>query len=238
MISELLKNSLPKYEMVLPTSKKTLKFRPMTVKEEKILLLAQQSMSVNLMANAMVQILKNCVDGLEKPEQLTMADAEKAFLMIRSKSMGEMANFVIKCPETKEPIPIQLNLENFEFENRKEENGKIKLSDDMLVVLKQPNLEYFLNYEEDSPDELKNLFKNCFLELQTPTNVYKKTELSMNDISEFYDYMTSKQLNLISEYMNTVPRFRKKIEYTTKDGIKREFILFGIDSFFAYASAT
>lgn len=238
MISEFLKNTLPIYDVTLPISKKKLKFRPMTVKEEKLLLLAQQSLSIPQIAQSMVQILRNCYENLKNPEKLAIADAEKAFLMLRCKSIGEEASFIIKCPFTGEPINTNINLENFIFEGLREDSAKIKLSDDMMIVLKEPTLEYFLNYDESNSDELKNLFKNCFVELQTQSNVYTINEIPEKELDEFYDYLTSKQLKLISEYMNNIPRFKKKITYKTKDNVSREFTLLGIDSFFGYASVT
>lgn len=237
MISDFLKDNLPSYEVTLPISKKKLKFRPMTVREEKLLLLAQQSMSISQIAKSMVQVLRNCYEDLKTPEQLAIADAEKAFLVLRCKSIGEIVNFMLKCPVTGEPVNANMNLENFTFEGLREASGKIKLLDNMVVVLKEPTLEYFMNYDESDKDELKNLFKNCFVELQTQSNVYTKNEISEKELDDFYEYLTPKQLKLISEYMNGIPRFKKKITYTTKDGVSREFTLLGIDSFFGYASA-
>jgi hypothetical protein len=238
MISDFLKNNLPSYETVLPISKKKLRFRPMTVKEEKLLLVAQQSMSVPHIAQSMIQILKNCYEDLKNPEELAIADAEKAFLMLRCKSIGEEASFIIKCPFTNEAINTNINLENFTFDGIRDEIGKIKLTDNMMIVLREPTLEYFLSYDESSGDDLRNLFKNSFVELQTESNTYTKNEVSEADLNDFYDYLTTKQLKLISEYMNNIPRFKKKIKYTTKDGINREFLILGIDSFFGYASVT
>jgi hypothetical protein len=238
VLSEFLKNNFPKYEVTLPVSKKKIKFRPMTVREEKMLLLAQQSMSIQQMAQSMAQIFKNCCDEMNKPEQMPMVDAEMLFIAIRSKSMGEIVNFIIKCPETGEAINIKMDLDQFELKGDISNDGKIKLSDEIVLKLKQPTLSYFLNYDEKSDDELRGLFKSCFIELQTPQNIYRKEEVKESDLDEFYDYLTNKQITLISDFMNKVPRFKKTIPYTGKDGIKRQFVLFGIDSFFGYASAT
>ena len=224
--------------MTLPITKKKHKFRPMTVKEEKILLLAQRSESLREMASAMVQIIKNCYEDLKTPEKLSIADAEKAFLALRGKSMGEESTFTIRCPETGEVINIKVNLETFDIEKKNIKDGKIKLTDEMLVVVTEPTMEYLLQNEKSESDEMRNLFKNCFVELQTADNVYVKDQLTEKDLDEFYDYMTPLQLKMFSDYIESIPRVKKTIKYHTKDGIDRQFSLFGIDSFFGYASAT
>jgi hypothetical protein len=235
MISEILKQSLPSYEVTLPVCKKKYKFRPMTVREEKILLMALKSESKEEMSMALIQIIKNCFENLKNPENLAIADAEKAFISIRSKSMGEETSFSIRCPETGEPVNLKVNLESFELEKKKQKSFEIRLSDDMLLVVREPTIEYMLSNEQDTE---KELFKNCFVELQTKNNTYSKTELSNSDIDEFYEYMTPKQIRNFMDFVDSIPRIRKKITYITSDGIQRSIDLFGIDSFFGYASAT
>lgn len=236
MIAQLLKESMPTYDVFLPVSKKKYKFRPMTVKEEKILLLAQQSRSVKEMGNSLIQILKNCFHGLENPENLPIADAEKAFLALRSKSVGEEVNFMLKCPETGEILNFKLNLEDFSLEHTNESVNKIKLTDDIISIMEYPTLKYLC--EDDNEDEIKKLFKNCFVELQTPENTINREEISDKDLEEFYDNMTVSQQEKFSKYIESIPRIKKTLNYTTKDGIDRTIDIFGIDSFFVFASAT
>jgi hypothetical protein len=74
--------------------------------------------------------------------------------------------------------------------------------------------------------------------LQTKDNSVKKNELTDEELSDFYDNMTSLQLNKFLDYLQTTPRLRKTITYKTKDGLERQLEIYGIDSFFAFASAT
>jgi hypothetical protein len=238
MITELLKKSFPSYEVQLPISGKKHKFRPMTVKEEKILLLAQKSNSGMEMAKAIAQILENCFEDIPNPEKMPIADVEKAFLYLRGKSIGEEASFTMICPETKEAIDMTLNLENFDLDKPKHRSNKIKLSDDMLLLLQEPTFEYLLQDEDPEGDEIRSIFKNCFLELQTSGNVFAKADISNEELLSFYDLMTSKQLDEFKKFVNSIPRMKKTINYTTKDGMERSVTLMGIESFFAFASAT
>lgn len=239
MITELLKKSLPSYETTLPISGKKLKFRPMTVKEEKILLLAQKSESGPEMANALVQVIKNCFDGMENAEQMPIADVEKAFLELRAKSIGEEVNFNVICPDTREAVTIKTDLQQFELDKPKNRSNKIKLSDDMVLLLKEPDFSCLLEDDGgDSENSMKSMFKNCFVELQTSGNVFCKNEITDEDIFGFYDLMTKKQLDEFEKFVNSIPRMKKTINYKTRDNEQKTLTIMGIESFFGYASAT
>jgi hypothetical protein len=234
MISELLKNSLPEYEVTLPVSNKKHKFRPMTVKEEKILLLAQDSKSLKEMARATVKILKNCYD-IKHPEKLSIADVEKAFLELRAKSMGEIVSFSIKTDTTKTPLSMDITKFELSFSSKKQH--EIKINEEMMLILKDPEFGYLCEIDENEPDLMKILFKYCFSELQTKTNVYKRDDVSDKDLEDFYEYMTSEQINKFYEFVKGIPRMKKLVEYVSADGEKKTFPMMGLDSFFVYASA-
>lgn len=235
MISELLKNSLPEYEITLPVSNKKHKYRPMTVKEEKILLLAQDSKSLKEMARATAKILKNCFD-IKNPEKLSIADAEMAFLELRAKSMGEKVNFSIKTDSGK--IPITLDITTFEVNDISNKSHKIKINEEMILMLKDPEFAYLCEIDEKESDIMKSLFKYCFVELQTKENVYKKDDVSDKDLSDFFDYMTTEQVNQFYDFVKKIPRMKKTIDYLDGSGEKKSITMMGIDSFFVYASAT
>ena len=54
------KIDVPIYELTLPLTKKTVRFRPFLVKEEKILLMAMESNENDTVILAVKQILNNC----------------------------------------------------------------------------------------------------------------------------------------------------------------------------------
>ena len=80
----------PTYELELPSSGQTIKYRPFLVKEEKVLVLAMESEDTKQITNAIKAVLKSCVQtkGV-KVETLPTFDIEFLFLNIRGKSVGE-----------------------------------------------------------------------------------------------------------------------------------------------------
>ena len=76
--------STPTYELTLPSSDRKIKFRPFSVKEEKILILAMESQDSKQIAQAVKDVLKKCIltRGI-KVEKLSTFDIEFLFLNIR-----------------------------------------------------------------------------------------------------------------------------------------------------------
>jgi len=236
MISELLKKSLPSYEVILPISKKKVKIRPMTVKEEKILLIAQSTKSSTEAARAIIQVVENCAD-IKAPEKLPIADVEKLFLEIRAKSIGENLSFVIKDDDQRK-VQISVNIEDFAVEGEISEKHSIAINDTMVLILKTPDFSSLSEVPYETDDILKTVFKNSFFELQTTDNTYGILDVQQDDLDNFYDYMTPEQLKEFQKFVDKIPRLKKTIEYDDSNGNKKTMTLMGIDCFFAYASAT
>ena len=84
--------SLPKlnnmtYELDLPSTGETLQFRPFLVKEQKALLIAQESEDDKLIEKTFAQIINDCVLDDIDPYSMPMFDIEYVFLKLRGKSV-------------------------------------------------------------------------------------------------------------------------------------------------------
>jgi hypothetical protein len=77
------------YELTLPSTGEILKYRPFLVKEQKELMIAQESEDDKLIESAFAQILNNCILEDIDPYKMPMFDIEYVFLRIRGKSVGE-----------------------------------------------------------------------------------------------------------------------------------------------------
>ena len=65
----------PTFELTIPSTQETVKYRPFLVKEEKILLMAQESGEPNVFIGAISQVLNNCVIDYDV-KNLTSFDTE------------------------------------------------------------------------------------------------------------------------------------------------------------------
>ena len=72
------------YTLTLPSTGKDIKYRPFLVKEQKILLMAQDSENSSEIVDAMSQLISDCTFGKIDPKTCPMFDAEYVFLKLRA----------------------------------------------------------------------------------------------------------------------------------------------------------
>ena len=131
------KQSSPKYKCVLPSDGREVEYRPFLVKEQKVLLLAQEQENDEAMFKAVQDLIGSVTDGEVKPQRLPVIDMEYLFLKIRSKSVGETANIRVtcndpKCDGTGEAV---VNLDDVEVVGEAPET-KIMINDEIGVELR------------------------------------------------------------------------------------------------------
>ena len=93
------KLGVPQYELSLPSTGKTVKYRPFLVKEEKVLLLAMESQEEKQVIDAVKNVLKSCVISRIKVDQLPSFDLEYLFLKIRAAAIGEVIEMTVTCTD-------------------------------------------------------------------------------------------------------------------------------------------
>jgi len=234
---DFLVSKVPKYETKLPSTNKKLKFRPFLVKEEKILLLAQEMDSSNEKLHAIAELIENCFDNIKGVKTLPLFDIEYLFLKLRAKSVGESVNSILICPETGEKIDININLDEIEVRKTKNHISSLKLRDDLLVELNYPSIkilenlnEEYLNFTDDK--KTYEVIAECIKKIETPNKTYAKDSLSKKEKIEFLNNLTKPQFDIILNFFLTSPKIEKKIEYQTSDGVDRTIMLSGLLDFF------
>jgi hypothetical protein len=88
----------PIYDLVLPLSKKEIRFRPFLVKEQKNLLMAMESNDKESVEKNVKQVLINCTVTEDVDiEKLPVVDVEYYFLNLRARSVGEVIENRYRC---------------------------------------------------------------------------------------------------------------------------------------------
>ena len=106
------KIATPSYELELPSTGKTITYRPFLVKEEKLLVIALESEDTKQITNAIKAVIRACVltKGI-KVEALPTFDIEYLFLNIRGKSVGEDLDVKLICPDdNKTEVNVNINI--------------------------------------------------------------------------------------------------------------------------------
>lgn len=218
----------PKYSVTLPVSKEKVEFRPFTVKEEKILLLAQEDNNVDSMVASVGQIISNCTFGKKNIDNINKIDAEFLFVKIRNKSMGEGVNIRAICKECKEKTPMTLNLEDVKVDDVVV-NNSINLVDDIWVTLRYPTIREAMQLDEKDGVTAIAIALESVIE---GDNVKNASDYTMEERIEFVESLTTSQLIEFKKFFDAFPKMYLDLNYTCKCGHENNIHIEGIENFF------
>jgi len=207
---------VPKYELIMPSSGDTVKYRPFLVREEKILLLAMESEDETQMINAVQDIIKNCLYGDINVASMPMFDIEFVFLQLRSKSKGEQVELTFECEKCKHSIPVKINLNDIKVVHTEGNNNKVSLTDDVGIVLKYPSIEIqkLLEISEDI-SEVETVFKtiiSCVDSIWDKDTVYSSKDHSEQELTDFLESLPDNCFVKLQKFFDTLPVLKHDIK--------------------------
>jgi hypothetical protein len=218
----------------LPSNNKKVKYRPFTVKEEKILLVAQETNETEQTILAVKQIVNNCLVDV-KVETLSMFDLEYVLLMLRSKSVDNNIKFAIKDPETQETVELEIDLNTVKITRDEEHTNKVKINEDYTLFLRYPTIEEFIRIaKSDQKDPLVSYFImiSCLDKIASESEVFKFSDYTNEEIDDFMENLQGDVVKRIKQFFETMPKLRHEMKYTNKNGKEQTFVIEGIRSFF------
>jgi hypothetical protein len=235
------KISTPTYELELPSTEKTIRYRPFLVKEEKLLVIALESEDNKQITNAIKTVIKNCILTKDiKVETLPTFDIEYLFLNIRGKSVGEEVEVNIICPDDNETnATVSINLDDIKVQKNEEHTNKIKVDGSIMMEMKYPSLEQFIktNFDfknENAMEQSFDLIASCIDKIYTQEEVWSTADVTKKELTEFLDQMNSSQFKEIEKFFETMPKLSHKIIVKNpKTEVESEVVLEGLASFFA-----
>lgn len=228
------KIDMPTFEMVLPSSGETVKYRPFTVKEEKILLIAQEGDDIKSAINAVKQVVNNCLIEVDI-EKFAMFDLEYILLLLRSKSVDNNVKFAIRDLDTDETVELELNLDDVKVTTADEHTNKIRVNEEYTMFLRYPTINQFVEFiEGDQEDPLVtyNIMVSCLDKVASENEVFHFKDFSREEIDKFMDDLSGDVLVQIKRFFDTMPKLRHEIKYKNKNGDDKIFVLEGMKSFF------
>ena len=235
------KIATPTYELELPSSGQTVKYRPFLVKEEKVLVIALESEDNKQITNAIKAVLKSCVltKGI-KVEKLPTFDIEFLFLNIRGKSVGEELEVNIICPDDeKTQVPVTIDLDDIQVQKYDEHENQIKIDENIMMEMAYPSLDQFIknNFEFDEKNAMAQSFEliaQCIDKIYTEEEVWASADCTKKEMNEFLESMNSTQFKEIEKFFETMPKLSHTIKVTNpKTKVESEVVLEGLASFFA-----
>ena len=235
------KIATPTYELELPSTEQTVRYRPFLVKEEKLLVLALETEDTKQITNAIKSVLKSCIltKGV-KVETLPTFDIEYLFLNIRGKSVGEELEVKVICPDDeKTEVPITIDLDEVKVQKSEGHNKQLKLDDNLMMEMKYPSLEQFIknNFDFNDANQMEQSFDligTCIDKIYSEDEVWATADCTKKEVKEFLESMNSSQFKDIEKFFETMPKLSHTIKVKNpKTKVESEVVLEGLASFFA-----
>ena len=229
----------PTFELELPSTGKTVKYRPFLVKEEKVLLLALETQDEKEVLNAVKDLIKNCVISRIKVDQLPSFDLEYLFLKIRAASIGEVITLNVTClDDNKTEVEVQININDVEVVKQEGHDSKIMLSENSGIIMKYPSMQQFIEREflqkDLKTEEVYDFIADSIDQIFDEDEVYDSSTTTKKEFRTFVDSLTTTQFGKIQQFYETCPKlshtFKVKNPNTGKDS---EYTIEGLQSFFA-----
>ena len=215
------KIATPTYELVLPSTGKTIKYRPFLVKEEKILILALESEDPKQITNAIKTTLKSCIStrGI-KVEELPTFDIEYIFLNIRGKSVGESIDVIVTCPDDNETqVEHKIYIDEIQVEKSEKHNRDIKLDHSLTLRMKYPSLSEFVknNFSMSDDNTLQasmDIIASCIDVVYSEDESWAAADCTKKEPDQWLETLNTNQFKEMESFFETMPKLTHKVKVT------------------------
>ena len=235
--------SLPKiakvtYELNVPSTGKKIKYRPFLVKEEKVLILAQESGSQVEITKAIKEVISACVQTRGfKVDSLATFDMEYIFLNIRGRSVGESVDVIITCPDDEvTTVPLTIFLDEIQVVFDPKHESSIQLDDTYSVKMKYPTMEQIMKADIDdiSVQQSLEMIAQCIDQIYSEEESFAASDSSLKELTSWVEDLEPKQFAKLEAFFITMPKLSHSIEVTNPEtGVESTVVLEGLGSFFA-----
>ena len=229
----------PSYTMVLPSREGEIKFRPFTVREEKILMMASETGEQKDIVMAMSDVIESCTYGELKCKDLPVFDLEYIFLQIRAKSVGEIARVKVICPDDmKTYTDVEIDLTKVDVQVDDGHTNEIVIDEKrkLGVVFNYPTLSTYnvsKNIDNVKTQDVFDLIYACVDHIYEGDKIYPGRDSTLEEKKEFFDSINQNNLVDIRKFFDTMPKLKQEVEIENpKTKVKSKVTLKGLQDFF------
>jgi hypothetical protein len=225
------------YTLKLPSSAEEVKYRPFTVKEQKALLLANESEDNAQVQEAIGNVISNCTFEKIDPWVLPSFDVEYVFLQVRSKSVGETVDIQVTCPDDNETmVPTKIDLSKVNVEMHVGHTNEIDITDTIKIIMKYPTLKDLGRIQQFNSSETGQLFElveTCIYQVIDGEEIHQDVDMGKEDLNGFIESLTNPQFEKITAFFETMPKLSHVVKVKNPNtGKSGEVVLEGFQSFF------
>ena len=229
----------PRYKLTIPSTNKSVTYRPFLVKEEKALLIAQQSEDPDTMIETLKSVIDSCIMDKISVNDLAVFDVEYIFTQLRAKSVGEIVDIILKCDtceDEKASVKYSIDLTQVKVDIPKDHKKTIPLFDDVGAIMKYPTLDIIKQMEGMSTDNFELVFEiicQCIDSVYDSNEIYPTKEQRPEEVREFVNNLTQEQFSKLQTFFDTMPRLEETVKYACPICKKdHEKVIKGLESFF------
>ena len=229
------KLTTPEYELELPSTGEKIKYRPWLIKEQKILMIAQETGNDKEIEGAFANIVSECTFGKVDPYENPLFDIEYIFLQLRGKSIGQKVKLNLLCPDDeKTKVEHEIDLGDVAVQMPDNHTNVIDITDDISMIMRYPKLSDMAGFTEEG--QIKQIFdmvKRCVVEIHDGETIHNKVDISDKELDEFIDSMSQSSFELVSNFFETMPKLIHEVSVTNpKTKKKNKITIEGLQSFF------
>lgn len=211
------KTDHPSFPKTLPLSGKTVRIRPMTIRDEKILLMVGNTQTDRL--DHLKQVLSNCVVDQIDLDELAFLDFQYLFITVRATSVDSMVPLMYRYKDKE--YPVDINLSDPKFKNIEEfkKNSVIMIDEKIGIKFKTPTFSdvYNMPLEDVSFDATAMIVKSID-SIFFGEDVYDRSNITEEEMSELFDSLPAKILKRVNEVFSGLPYMYFEGELKLEDG--------------------
>jgi len=226
----------PSYQLELPSNQQVVKYRPFLVREQKILMMAQDADNKDDAYNMLADVVGGCTFNSFDIKTMPIFDFEYLFLKIRCKSVGESAELSILCPDDNVTrVPVTVDLDEVDVQVEDDHNNVVGVNDNIKIIMRYPTVADIKSVDEaETLNNIMKLLKVCIHEIHDGDTIHSMIDVTSKELDEFVDNLSTEVFEKIGEFFNTMPKLTHVLEVKNpKTEVRSEVVIQGLESFFS-----
>jgi len=209
-----------KYSTTVPSTGKRVEYRSYLIKEERILMKAQESKDSGAIIRAVIEVINSCTFGTIDAKKLAVYDIEYLFAQLRSKSSGDVVQTKVKCTKCEAENTAEVKLSNAKVITTGESTVSkvVQLSETVSIQLKRlavSDIEKFsLSTDLSGLDALTTMIAASIESITDGDSLHVASDFSKADLIAFVDSFSHDHLESVQKFIESTPTIQVKANFT------------------------
>lgn len=228
----------PEFKDKYPSTDQEFKYYPMTIAQEKILMIAKESDDTNDILDAIVQIVEQCTCKTCVARTMPLCDIEWAYLKIRSSSVSNIAKMSFNEDGVEKPHEFEIDLNKVKIEKTKKHNDLITVTKDVSLKMKLTPMSLYLSDDYRKTEKVADQFDMIMLasidQIISGDEVMLAANEDQKELKEWLSTIPSKAYEDIEQFFSDAPKLHHELSYKDKNGVEQKIVLSTLNDFFTF----